>query len=215
MTTTATTIRKRLTTNVVVISTVAIWLLTVYTHTDILTQAGMCVCVWVHTGTKALTRRPTKILTGALCRVLSSRKGAAATASLDYAMRSLFHSYTHTRTHSRHTHTHALTQLQLCVLFRFRDRVKQNRNRNRNSQIAKLFFLATQLEIWHIKKSKAKGESVSECECERESKRMSDSCCSSFFFAVCTVESIGDILFYFLIRVFFAYKLPAANHIWA
>lgn len=155
------------------------------------------MCVWVHTGTKALTRRPTKILTGALCRVLSSRKGAAATASLDYAMRSLFHSHTHARTHSRHTH--ALTQLQLCVLFRFRDRVKQNRNRNRNSQIAKLFFLATQLEIWHIKKSKAKGESV--CECKRESKRMSDSCCSSFFFAVCTVVSIGDIL-KMIIKVF-------------
>lgn len=137
MATTATTNRKRLTTNVVVISTVAIWLLTVYTHTDILTQAGMCVCVWVHTGTKALTRRPTKILTGALCRVLSSRKGAAATASLDYAMRSLFHSYTHTRTHSRHTHTrtHTVAALRFVSFPRSRKTKQKQKQKFANSKV--------------------------------------------------------------------------------
>lgn len=116
----------------------------------------VCVCVWVHTDAKALTRRPTKSLTGALCRVLSSRKGAAATASPDYAMRSLFHS--HTRTHSRHTHAHTVAALRF-VSFPRSLKTKQ-KQKFANSQIAKLFFLATQLEIWHIKKSKAKGESV-------------------------------------------------------
>lgn len=108
-----------------------------HTHRHINTSRHVCVCVWVHTGTKALTRRPTKILTGALCRVLSSRKGAAATASLDYAMRSLFHSYTHTRTHSRQTHTrtHTVAALRFVSFPRSRKTKQKQKQKFANSKV--------------------------------------------------------------------------------